>query len=190
MSLPPPPARRALAHTRRSRFEGYKREDGLWDIEGHLTDIKPFDMKLGEHVRAAGNPVHDMWIRLTIDRQFTVVEAEVSTDAMPFPGLCERVAPDYRNIVGLKLTRGFRKAVLERFANIAGCTHLTELLVQFPTAALQTLSGERRSDVARGAKPFPLNRCHAWDERGEVVRRYHPRWFVRDASPADESSSA
>ncbi|MEY3991305.1 MAG: hypothetical protein RIS04_68, partial [Pseudomonadota bacterium] len=40
MSLPAPAPRR-LSHTRTVVFRGYDREDGLWDIEATLTDVKP-----------------------------------------------------------------------------------------------------------------------------------------------------
>ena len=36
---------RELTHTRRVRYEGYRRSDGLWDIEGHITDEKHYLMK-------------------------------------------------------------------------------------------------------------------------------------------------
>jgi hypothetical protein len=50
------------------------------------------------------------------------------------------------------------------------------MLGQFPTAAIQTMAGERRAtDEAR--KPFQLDRCHALDTHGEAVRRYYPRWY-------------
>jgi hypothetical protein len=49
MPLPVTDVERELRHTRRVRYEGYRRADGLWDIEGHLTDIKSHDnpMKSG-----------------------------------------------------------------------------------------------------------------------------------------------
>lgn len=163
-------------HTRSVRFEGYARADGLWDIEAHLTDVKPQDYALAPGVRAAGSPVHDMWIRLTIDRQLNVVRAEVSTDAMPYPPYCAAIAPDYAALAGLNLMRGFRQAVYERFANVSGCTHLTEVLSQFPSAAIQTLAGEQRDNHDNGKKPFQLDRCHALASEGEAVRLYYPRW--------------
>jgi hypothetical protein len=179
MPLPPPPAARSLAHTRRLRFEGYKRADGLWDLEGHLTDIKPLDFRLASGVRAAGTPIHDMSIRLTFDRRLDVVDAAVATDAMPYPGACDTITPEYaRKLVGLNLRRAFGRAVRERFANLAGCTHLSEMLAQFPTAAIQTLAGEKLDVDSEedGARPFQLDRCHALDTRGDAVRRYYPRW--------------
>ncbi|NBS58566.1 MAG: DUF2889 domain-containing protein, partial [Betaproteobacteria bacterium] len=66
MALPIQDVERELTHTRRVRFEGYKRADGLWDIEGRLTDVKNHDFTLQTGVRRAGLPVHDMWVRLTI----------------------------------------------------------------------------------------------------------------------------
>ena len=75
MPLPVSEVERELTHTRRVRYEGYKRADGLWDIEAHLTDIKNHDYHLKTGVRRAGQPVHDMWVRVTIDRSFTVVDA-------------------------------------------------------------------------------------------------------------------
>ena len=36
----PDPKPRTPLHTREVTFNGYAREDGLWDIEGHLKDTK------------------------------------------------------------------------------------------------------------------------------------------------------
>src|SRR5262245_66432830 len=75
MPLPTPTVSRTLMHTRRVRFEAYKRADGLWDLEARLTDVKPVDYRLSSGIRPAGTPVHDMWIRLTVDRALTIVDA-------------------------------------------------------------------------------------------------------------------
>ena len=37
-----PPAPRGPIHHRRIDCRGYWREDGLWDIEAHLTDVKSY----------------------------------------------------------------------------------------------------------------------------------------------------
>ena len=34
--------RRKAMHTRVVTCHGYLREDGLWDIEGHMVDTKPY----------------------------------------------------------------------------------------------------------------------------------------------------
>jgi hypothetical protein len=41
MSLSPPASRDPI-HDRRIDCRGYRRSDGLWDIEGHLTDTKTY----------------------------------------------------------------------------------------------------------------------------------------------------
>ncbi|MSQ70818.1 MAG: DUF2889 domain-containing protein [Betaproteobacteria bacterium] len=179
MPLPPAAARNPI-HTRSIRFEGFERDDGLWDIEAHICDVKPYDCELASGIRDAGVPIHDMRIRLTINTDFRVMDAAVVSDVVPYPGHCEQITPDYQlRLVGLNLVRGFRRDVQERFSGIAGCTHLTELLGQFPTVAIQTFSGFLGNDTDDAAgKPFQLDRCHALDTRSVAVQRYYPRWHA------------
>ena len=46
MPLPPSSAERSRLHLRRVTLEGYKRVDGLWDIEAHMVDSKDQDYPL------------------------------------------------------------------------------------------------------------------------------------------------
>src|SRR5205085_11735220 len=101
MPLPVTEVERELTHTRRVRYEGYKRSDGLWDIEAHLTDVKNHDFRLKTGVRRAGLPVHDMVLRVTIDKSLTILDAIAFTDAVPYPGGCEKAGPMYKRLVGL-----------------------------------------------------------------------------------------
>jgi hypothetical protein len=180
MPLPPSaaPARQPV-HTRRTVFECYRRDDGLWDIEGRMVDTKPFDLALSSGVVPAGSAIHDMALRLSVDNALGIVDASAATDAMPYPPACSEIAPDYRAaLIGLNLGRGFRRAVLERLGGIAGCSHMTELLLQFPTVAIQMLAGFKRDNADHGGqRPFQLDSCHALDTRGETVRRFYPRWY-------------
>ena len=182
MPLPVTEVERELTHTRRVRYEGYKRSDGLWDVEAHLVDTKNHDYRLKTGVRRAGQPIHDMWLRLTIDRGFTVVEASASSDAVPYPGGCETIAPAYRKLVGLNLLRGFRKRTWELFGATKGCTHITELLAGLPTAAIQTFAGEMKEERDDGAKPFQLDQCHALETSTETVKLWYPKWFKANRS--------
>ena len=177
MPLPIQEVERELTHTRRVRFEGYKRSDGLWDIEGHLTDVKNHDFKLQTGVRRAGLPVHDMWMRLTIDTALNVVDAVAVSDAVPYPGGCDTIGPAYRKLIGLNLMEGFRKKVRERLGGVLGCTHITEMLAFFPTAAIQTFAGERRESPDDARKPFQIDQCHALASSSDTVRRMYPKWF-------------
>jgi Protein of unknown function (DUF2889) len=176
MPLPDTEVGRELKHTRRIRYEGYKRADGLWDIEAHLTDIKNTDFKLKTGVRPAGQPIHSMWVRITIDRKLKIVDAMASSDAVPYPGDCETIAPEYKKLVGLSLIKDFRRSVREILGGVKGCTHMTEMLGGLPTAAIQTFAGEMRPEEAEERKPFPLDQCHALESTGEAVRKYYPKW--------------
>ncbi len=168
---------RELTHTRRVRYEGYKRADGLWDIEAHLTDIKNHDYKLKTGVRRAGQPIHEMWVRITIDREFNIVEAVASSDKVPYPGGCELIAPAYKGLVGLNLLRGFRKNVFEKFGKTRGCTHMTEMLGGLPTAAIQSFAGDVPEEREDGPKPFQLDQCHALETTTETVKKWYPKWY-------------
>ena len=70
---------RRPVHTRRIVCEGFARDDGLFDIEGTLTDTKPFALALPERRLEAGQPIHQMRVRLTIDREFVIRNADAQT---------------------------------------------------------------------------------------------------------------
>lgn len=193
MPLSPPSSRRALRHTRAIQVQAFARDDGLWDIEARITDTKTRDSKLASGVRPAGDPIHDLWLRLTIDLQLNVVAAEAASDAVPYPGHCDTIGPDYGKLVGLNLLKGFRDGVKQRMAGIQGCTHLTELAQVLPTAAIQAFAGDviDTRDGDRGDdqqhKPFQLDRCHALRTDGAAVARFYPRWAVKSDTATEPS---
>jgi Protein of unknown function (DUF2889) len=176
MPLAPTPHSRKLLHTRSIQIQAFERDDALLDLEAHLTDVKPFDAPLTAGVRAAGQPVHDMWLRVTVDMQFNVVMVEAQSDAVPYTGYCESIAPDYKKLVGANLLRGFRNAVKDRMGATHGCTHLSELCAVLPTAAVQALAGKLRQGRAE-ARPFQIDRCHALASDGRAVQKYYPQWY-------------
>jgi hypothetical protein len=190
MPLPPPNSPRKLKHRRAIEAAAYERDDGLWDIDARITDIKTREVTLASGSRPAGNPLHDLWLRITIDRQLNIVEACAASDAVPYSGYCDTIGPAYCQLIGLNLMRGFRHAIKERLAGTAGCTHLTELAQILPTAAIQAFAGEvlpTRDGAAEATpgddqKPFQLDRCHALRTGGEAVARYYPRWAVETTS--------
>ncbi len=191
MPLSTPVAGRRLLHTRTIKIDGYEREDGLFDIEGHLTDIKHFDVTASHFSRKAGDPVHDMKIRLTLDGEMNIVDALAVTDGMPYENECDKITPDYREkLKGQKIAAGFRVFLAGLFGKLKGCTHMTELLGSMAPAAIQSMYGHGRAKVPDpDKKPFQLDGCHALDTRGPVVAKYYPRWFQPDAADAPELKS-
>jgi len=59
MPLTEPTPHRQRLHSRHVTYEGFQREDGLFDIEGRLVDVKDTDTMLLSGVRAAGEAIHD-----------------------------------------------------------------------------------------------------------------------------------
>jgi hypothetical protein len=167
---------RERLHGRTVAYDGYRRNDGLFDIEAHILDVKDHDSELLTGVRRAGVPIHDMWVRVTIDRDFVIRAIEAVTDSMPYPGACDRIGPAYEKLVGANLVDGFRKHLHDVMGGVRGCTHITEVLSYLPTAAIQTFSGLQREDEG-DQKPFQLDRCHALETTTETVRRYYPKWY-------------
>jgi len=177
MPLSAPAVDRTRLHVLAVTYEGYRRSDELFDIEGHLTDVKDHDYTLLTGLRRAGAPVHDMWIRLTIGQDYVIRTIEVLTDEMPYPGACDRITDAYSKLVGASLLHGFRRTLQETMGGVRGCSHLTELLSHAPTAAIQMLAGLRREIEPGEERPFQLDRCHALETTTDTVRRYYPRWY-------------
>lgn len=178
MPLPAQNVPRQSLHRRDISVRGFKREDGLFDIEGHLHDTKDIDFKVASGSRQAGESLHSMWIRITIDNTLTIVDAVASSDAMPYPGYCDQITLAYKKLIGLAIRPGFTNQVRDRLGGIQGCTHITELVGSLATTAFQTIAGQGIQTPDK--KPFQLDRCHALRTDGPAVARYYPNWYRGD----------
>ncbi len=191
----PAPAPRAHIHTRTVECRGYRREDGLWDIEGHIVDTKtyPFESSWRGEM-APGSPVHDMWIRLTVDDELVVRGVEAVTDASPFQ-VCPDITPNFQRLIGLSIKSGWTQQVRNLLGGVEGCTHLVELLGPVATTAFQTIypwrERQRRALAAQGPsaqgqakpnqpqrRPAHLDTCHALALDGPVVASHWPAFYT------------
>jgi hypothetical protein len=183
MNLPPPAPRRH-EHTRKISCEAYRREDGLWDIEARIVDTKPFSYQDPfRGLREPGEAVHDMALRLTIDKGMTVRDRDVATMSAPYaPGF--EVAPVFNGLIGKKIGAGWRRTVHECVGGVKGCTHLRELLLPVATVAIQAMGDwpKDRQAVAPPAadnkteRPHFIDGCKAWAGDGEVVATLYPHF--------------
>jgi Protein of unknown function (DUF2889) len=177
MPIPAPCTQRQLKHRRSIDVTVYGRADGRWEVEARLSDTKTRDVTMVDGLRPAGTPIHDLLLRLVVDRQLTIVEAGSESLWVPYRAACGEHGDAYARLAGLNLLKGFRAAVRERLGGVLGCTHLTELAQVLPTAVIQGLVGEViDSKGTSGEKPFQIDRCHALRAEGEMVRLHYPRW--------------
>lgn len=179
-------------HTRDIQVRGYYRADGLWEIEGHMRDTKTYGFH-GSHRGdiAAGEPVHDMWLRITVDDTLLIHGAEAVTEAGPYR-VCDQINAAYDQLIGLRVGPGFHRAVKQRLGGKTGCTHLTEMLYPMATVCYQTAYASRnraREDFGLPREPEPkagdrrpghIDACHAMRADGPVVKEVWPQFYEGD----------
>ena len=178
MPLSEPAARQHL-HTRRIVMEGYQREDGQFDIDAHMADTKTYGFSNEDRGwMPAGEPLHEMHLRMTVDPQLVITGFEAVTDYAPYT-MCPAIAPNFTRLVGLRIGPGFLRAAAERVGGTHGCTHLRELLQQMATVAFQTTYAVRveRGDQP-GVRPALLGTCHAFDSASPVVKQRWPEYYT------------
>jgi hypothetical protein len=182
-------ATREPVHTRQVVCRGYHRADGLWDVEGHLTDTKTYDFDTQYRgLVHAGEPVHEMWIRLTLDDELVIRDVTAVMDHNPFP-TCPAITPNFSRIKGLSIKPGFHAKLRELLGGVEGCTHLVEMMGPVATTAFQTIypyrerlrrqTGEK-SARRPGARPPLLDTCHSFSSRGVIVKEIWPEFYKGD----------
>lgn len=176
------PVPRKPMHTRAIECKGYERDDGLWDIEAHLTDTKTYVhlRREGGRERRPGEPVHNMWLRVTIDLDMKIHDVEARTDDGPYPA-CGAITPNFKALVGLTIGAGWRREIAARVGGVKGCTHMVELLGPLGTTAFQA-TGRARHERAAGkpsaARPYQLNSCHIYKDDGPAVLERWPQYYT------------
>lgn len=179
-------ASRRPMHTRRLEMCAYARDDGLWDFEAHLRDDKPFTyIDPGRGEQKAGEAVHDIRVRLTVDDDRVIREVEVEMGSMPF-GTCHEVKDSLRPLIGERVGRGWRQ-ILKRIPRNTTCAHVHELLVPLATVVHQGMSLGRHPggkvaldpDLTLDKPPFFVDDCHSWRLDGPAVARFYPQFSRR-----------
>ena len=192
--------RRKLLHERRYDIRGYEREDGMLYVEGKIVDLKPnsFDNHDRGYV-PAGEPLHEMHLRLTIDHTFKIHKSVAATLYSPYR-MCPGAADAYTRLEGLTIGPGFNKRAAEAVGTAFGCTHITEMLRAMGTVAFQSMwpiihrkekaaEEKRQTENPSGAsevekpkkRPGLLGSCHAHAPWSEVVERNWPDFFDPEA---------
>lgn len=169
-----PPADRTLLHQRHLDFRGYRRDDGMFDIEATLLDIKGMDIPLlgTGRVVPAGDPMHRMAIRMRLTPDLEVVAIEAVSDATPYE-VCPEATASLQGVVGLNIGAGWTMTIKRKLAGAASCTHLAEMLIAMGTAAYQTIVPYNRMN-GKETDGFALDKkvdsCYAYAAERPLVR--------------------
>ena len=181
-------------HHRRIDMRGFRRSDGLYEVEGRVTDRKPFDFKPGGDGETvpAERAIHDMGVRLVFDGQMIVRDVSTFMDATPYPG-CLGGGLALRSLIGVRIGGGWTREVKTRLGGAASCTHLMELLIPLATTAIQSLSPVRHAgpdQLDDTGRPVKIDSCHAYAAGSDVVKRrwpaFHRPSVAETATPPPE----
>ena len=191
MPLPDSPNRREI-HQRSIEMRGYVRDDGLYEIDGRVTDVKTERTRRidGGREFEPGLPIHDMWVRLVVDETLLVRDIVAVTDASPYEVCREAVAP-MQAIVGERIKAGWSSMVKSKLGGAKGCTHLMEILIPLATTAYQTLSAKRLSGpepVDPSGRPRKIDSCYAYAQGSEVVQRIWPKFYTGGKKKPDAAA--
>ena len=172
MPLPEAEAREPL-HTRSISYQGYRREDGLWDIEAHMTDVKSYSfqnhfrgtIEVGEaatrdaaashHRRRFCNPGCDRGHR---QQSFRELFTRSSAPTSPWPVI--KMGPGWRRNIRQKVRRREWLHASDRIAvpdGDGGNADPVGIQESSPTSRPTKIT--RRDRVKR---PAILDTCHAW----------------------------
>ncbi|RMG32634.1 MAG: DUF2889 domain-containing protein [Gammaproteobacteria bacterium] len=174
----PPPAERQPLHSRTIHCEGYRRADGLWDIEAHLLDVRDEPMEtFGRGEIAPGEPLHEMWMRMTVDDELQVRDLQASIEHAPYPSCPHFPRAPLQKLIGQRIAPGWTARVRLVMGGIKGCTHLVELLGPLATTAIQTVyawRGEALDDAHNQPPADFIDSCHSLARHGAVARQLWP----------------
>jgi hypothetical protein len=180
---------REEVHFRRIDMRAYRRSDGLYEVEGRVTDRKPHDFEPVNGARPvrAYEPIHDMGVKLVYDEHLFVHGVQTFTQAAPYR-ICAEGGRALQSLKGLRIARGWSKEVRSRLGGARSCTHLMEILIPMATTVYQSLSVLRLShpeQLDSAGRPVKIDSCYAYGAEREIVRRRWPG-FSRPPGPPEE----
>ena len=182
---------RKAIHQRQVVYDAYVRDDGLFDIEGRLSDRRTYESyNVDRELIPVGDAVHDIVITVTVDDQLKITAITSTMHNVP-TGACRQTQAVLQALVGHTMARGWRKTINHAMGGVEGCTHMRELLFNMATAAYQAVPiyarfyGKGPNAAFELTEPPPhLNQCMTWRIDGEPVRRVYPQFYIAPADPS------
>jgi hypothetical protein len=155
-------------HRRSIEHQTWLHEDGTLEIESRLIDTKAYDSQVGfDRKLPAGEPVHDMTIRILLGTDRLIQEISVQMDSAPFD-TCPEISHRFEALKGASMGKGWNAFLTKGFSGIGGCRHLIDLLRGMGTVAFQS---QPHGDWNREALELFSDSCHAFRQGGPVITR-------------------
>jgi hypothetical protein len=169
-------------HFRRIDMRGWRRSDGLFEVEGRVTDRKPHAFKVpnGTKVVPPNAALHDMGVKLVFDDDMWVHDVFAFTDAAPYAD-CIAAGSSLQTLKGMRIAAGWSTEVTRRLAGANSCTHLMQLLIPMGTTAFQSLSMlrmERPDELNAEGQPKKINSCYAYAAERSIVMHKWPAFYT------------
>jgi len=164
-------------HRRSIEIEVFE-DDDQFEVVGTLQDERPWADGVQRVIR-----VHDMELRLKVDRSSLTITRAIAT-MRSFPHAeCPTITPSFQALEGLSIARGYTRAVQEGFGRAKGCSHLEFLARALGPVVIQAIpsSASRHPDPgALGASVsgggWLTNTCHFWAEGGLGQQKLDAGW--------------
>jgi hypothetical protein len=169
---------RTELHHRQIDLRFFRREDGLFEVEGRLVDRKtlPFRRVLHDRDTPAGAALHEIVVMLVVDESLLVHDASATFSASPFD-ICHRASDTLAPLKGLRIGKGWNKSTRELLGGAASCTHIMELLGPMATTCFQGLAPQRLARITlqdNDEHKSKIDSCYAYGRDREVVARLWP----------------
>lgn len=174
-------------HLRQLEFRGFRRSDGLFELEARLIDRKPHDFTPPADTRVvpANQAIHDLGVRVVFDADMVVRAIGTFANAFPYRE-CPEGGRALQAMVGLRIGGGWSGEVRKRLPLSETCAHLKEILIPLASAAFQTMTVERLhllDAVDAKGTPVKVDSCYAYAASREIVLQ---RWPAFHRSPSKE----
>ncbi|MFT5440778.1 MAG: hypothetical protein ACI9MJ_002652 [Alphaproteobacteria bacterium] len=182
MSLPPA-TERELIQTRSVEVSSYRRADGRWEVEGRLVDTAAFAIpnKFRGEIEA-GEPIHDMNLRLTLDENVEITEIHAAMDSTPY-AMCPAIESAFQKLKGVRIGPGWNRKIREILGGAQGCIHMVDLLRPIGTVGFKTVKREagkldQQAAARNDDSPYQINTCHTMASDGPVAKERWPHLYT------------
>ena len=172
----------------------------MYDIEAHLTDCKSYGQtNFDRGYIDAGEPMHDLWIRFTVDETMHIRAVEAVSDKTPYK-MCPTAAPNFARLAGLQIKAGFLREANKLVGGVVGLHASAGTAAaggddgvpdHQPVQGAAGVQAEGKHDDKRGSDALDkritekwgggmriLNTCLAYDEKGPLVQRRWPNLYI------------